>query len=66
MAAISRIADALNRSLRQVVEDVELERKDDVLLIKVCSEEDAIIEIDRAYKKAQLFEKVFNVKLEIC
>jgi len=66
LAAILRIADALDRSLRQVVRDVELERKDDVVLIKVYSEEDVTIEIDRVYKKAQLFEKVFNVYLEIC
>jgi len=65
LAAVLRIADALDRSLRQVVENVELERKDNVLLIKVYSEENATIEISRACEKAQLFERVFNIKLEV-
>ncbi len=65
LAAILRIADVLDRSLLQVVGDVELEKNNDNVLIKVYSEEDASIEIERAREKAQLFEKVFSVKVGV-
>ena len=65
LAAILRIADALDRSLLQLVEDVELEKSDDSVLVKIYSEKDAYVEVERAQKKAPLFEKVFNVKVEV-
>ena len=65
LAAILRIADALDRSLMQIVDDVKLKMSDDKLLIEVYSEEDVSVEVERAREKAQLFEDVFNVMIEV-
>ena len=65
LAAILRIADALDRSLTQVVDDVKLKMSNDKLLIEVFSEEDVSVEVERAREKAQLFEDVFNVMIEV-
>jgi len=65
LAAILRIADALDRSLMQVVDDVKLKKSNGNLLIEVYSKENASIEVERAHEKAQLFEDVFNIGVEI-
>ena len=65
LAAILRIADALDRSLLQVVDDVKLKMSNGKLLIEVFSEEDVSVEVERAREKAQLFEDVFNVMIEV-
>ena len=65
LAAILRIADALDRSLWQVVEDIKLKRCDDALSIEISSRGDALTEIKRAQEKAWLFEKVFGLKLRV-
>jgi len=65
LAAILRIADALDRSLMQVVDDVKLKMSNDKLLIEVYSEEDVSVEVERAREKAQLFEDIFNVMIEV-
>ncbi len=57
LAAILRIADALDRSLLQLVDDVELEREDDHVLVKVFSKGDASVEVERAREKSRLFEE---------
>ena len=64
LAAILRIADALDRSLLQLVNDVELERSGDRILLKVFSKEKIPREINRVREKAGLLERVFNIKLE--
>lgn len=47
-----------------MVEDVELEKNNDVL-IKVYSGEDASVEVERARERARLFEKVLSAKVEV-
>ncbi len=65
LAAILRIADALDRSLCQVVDDVKLDRVGGIVRIKVYSRGDASIEVERARVKGELFERVFSVGLEV-
>ena len=65
LVAILRIADALDRSLTQIVDNVEIEKRNNKILIKVYSNKDVSIEVERACEKAQLFQKIFKVKVEI-
>jgi len=65
LAATLRVADALDRSLLQAVEGVELERDGDRVLVKAYSRGDASVEVERAREKARLFERAFGVRVEM-
>ncbi len=65
LASMLRIADALDRTLRQIVEDIELQKTDDTLTIDVKSTADATTEKQRAREKSKLFTKTFGLNVEI-
>ena len=67
MAAILRIADALNRTLAQVVEDVSLSLTDNSLKFSISATRSADTEIKRATEKDDLFKEAFDLTdIEFC
>lgn len=61
LAAILRLADALDRSYRQKIKDCQVEVKGNELLVKVKSKEDLALEEWTFNNKANLFEAVFGL-----
>ena len=62
MAAILRVADALDRSLRQIVEDINLDLTEGCLNFSISSKSSADTEKRRANEKADLMKEAFNLK----
>ncbi len=65
LISILRIADALDRTLSQLVEDIKLQFADDSKVFKLKTSRNAPIEIERAYKKSKLFKQVFKKDITI-
>jgi exopolyphosphatase/guanosine-5'-triphosphate,3'-diphosphate pyrophosphatase len=65
MAAILRIADALDRSHFSVVEGVRLRRSDKRLLFQIEATNDAEYELWETRQKAELFEDLLGLTLDI-
>lgn len=61
MAAIMRVADALDRTLQQLVEDLDLCLGDRCLVFTVFSKHSIGIEINRAIEKSDLMKRAFNL-----
>ncbi|MCI0697484.1 Ppx/GppA family phosphatase [candidate division KSB1 bacterium] len=64
LSAILRLADGLDRSHSQRIQDVRCEKRQKRLTLYLASDKDIEIEIWGAKQKAELFEKVFKTKLE--
>lgn len=62
MAAITRVADALDRTLRQLVEDVSLELHGRRLVFVVNSKQPIHIEVSRAREKSDLMTESFDIE----
>jgi exopolyphosphatase/guanosine-5'-triphosphate,3'-diphosphate pyrophosphatase len=62
LAAILRVADALDRSFSQIVEDVSLSLIDGRLIFSVSSAQPAEDEIQRAEEKADLMREAYDVR----
>src|SRR4051812_32038957 len=63
LAAILRLALALDRTHQQYVGEVRARVRDDVVRIVVQSEDDANVDLWAAERKVDLFEKVFGRKV---
>jgi len=61
LAAILRLADAMDRSHRQKASDCQIALKGDKLLIRVKSDEDMSLEEWTFEDKADFFEEVFGI-----
>jgi exopolyphosphatase/guanosine-5'-triphosphate,3'-diphosphate pyrophosphatase len=64
LSAILRLADGLDRSHSQRIEDVRCEKHKNRLTLYLVSDKDIEIEIWGAKQKAELFEKIFKTKLD--
>lgn len=64
LAAILRIADALDRSLCQIVDDISLRQQGDRLVGEVSSRHSVSVELGRAKEKANLFRKVYDMDID--
>jgi len=64
LAALLRIADALDRSLCQIVDDISLRQQGDRLVGEVLSRHPASVELERAQKKANLFQKAYGIAID--
>lgn len=64
LASIFRIADALDRSLCQIVDDISLRRQADRLIAEVSSKHPVSMELGRAKEKANLFQKVYGIAID--
>ena len=63
LAAILRLALALDRTHQQHVADVRARVRDDVVRIVIQSQGDAEVDVWAAERKVDLFEKVFGRKV---
>jgi exopolyphosphatase/guanosine-5'-triphosphate,3'-diphosphate pyrophosphatase len=61
LAAILRVADALDRSRSQRIQELQCERDDDRLIISVPHVEDLSLEQLAMKEKGTLFEEIFGV-----
>jgi exopolyphosphatase/guanosine-5'-triphosphate,3'-diphosphate pyrophosphatase len=64
LSAILRLADGLDRSHSQRIQEVRCEKHKKNLTLYLISDKDIEIEIWGAKQKAELFEEVFKTKLE--
>jgi exopolyphosphatase/guanosine-5'-triphosphate,3'-diphosphate pyrophosphatase len=64
LSAILRLADGLDRSHSQRIDDVRCEKRKKRLTLHLVSDKDIEIEIWGAKQKAGLFEKIFGIKLD--
>jgi exopolyphosphatase/guanosine-5'-triphosphate,3'-diphosphate pyrophosphatase len=65
LAALLRIADGLDRSRSQVVDDVDVRVGPSLVVIRISRHGDAELEQWGARRKRELFEKAFNRELEV-
>jgi exopolyphosphatase/guanosine-5'-triphosphate,3'-diphosphate pyrophosphatase len=65
MAAILRMADALDREHRQLVRGVRARTKGGEVVLKPLVDEDILLERWSLGKRAQLFEKTFGVEVRV-
>lgn len=65
LAAVLRVADALDRSHDGRVRDVECRLAGDALRVELSSEQDCEREISAAGQKRDLFEETFGLRLEL-
>src|SRR5262249_4119154 len=65
LAAILRIADGLDRSRSQAVDDIDVRVGPSLVMIRLQSERDTELEQWGARRKRDLFEKLFRRELEI-
>lgn len=66
LAAILRVADALDRTHANVVQDVKVERESDGFRLLVFANSDARWEVLAAQKKGDLFEQVYgSLRIEV-
>src|SRR5204863_3462993 len=63
LAAILRLALALDRTHQQHIGEVRARVRDDIVRIVVQSEDDANVDLWAAERKVDLFEKVFGRKV---
>ena len=63
LAAILRVADALDRSRSQRVEDIRVHRDDDRLLVSVPHVDDLSLEQLALKQKGPLFEEIFGMQV---
>jgi len=63
MAAILRVADALDRGHSRQIKNITLERKNETLLLHVESNRDLSLELIGLEEKANLFQDVFGYKI---
>ncbi|MDZ7362616.1 MAG: Ppx/GppA family phosphatase [candidate division KSB1 bacterium] len=64
LSAILRLADGLDRSHSQRIQEIRCERRKKRLTLYLISDKDIDIEIWGAKQKAGLFEEVFKLKIE--
>lgn len=64
LAAILRLADALDHSHFSLVEDVKAKEENGVVCVKVFTRGDAQWEVHEAMERRDLFEKTFGKKIE--
>jgi len=62
LAAILRVADALDRSFTQKIDDVSVTRNENSLEFKLSSSYPVVDEIERAQEKANLLIEAFGLK----
>lgn len=65
LAALLRVADGLDRSRGQVVDDIEVRVGPSLVMIRLTRNGDAELEQWGARRKRELFEKVFRRELEV-
>jgi hypothetical protein len=65
LGALLRIADALDYSHQSIVQDVQAGIKDSQVFLTAVTRQPADIEVDRALRKGDLFERVFEVDLAV-
>jgi exopolyphosphatase / guanosine-5'-triphosphate,3'-diphosphate pyrophosphatase len=65
LTALLRIADGLDRSRSQAVDDIDVNVGPSLVLIRLSSDRDTELEQWGARRKRDLFEKVFNRELEV-
>ena len=65
LTALLRLADALDREHRRVVSDVRALVDDGRVHLRIVAREDPQLEIWTAEHKADLFERVFGLPLQI-
>lgn len=65
LASILRIADSLDNSHQQIVEDIEVDIDSDNILIKIKTDENFFAELFSFEYKKRLFEDFFGVKVEL-
>jgi exopolyphosphatase/guanosine-5'-triphosphate,3'-diphosphate pyrophosphatase len=65
LAALLRIADALDREHQQQVEDVLVEVEDDRVTLRLRGRGDILLEKWSVKKKGKLFERVFDRRLRV-
>jgi exopolyphosphatase/guanosine-5'-triphosphate,3'-diphosphate pyrophosphatase len=63
LAAILRVADALDRGHKQRVRDFEIERREDELVLHCETQGDTSVERFGIALKADMFEEVFGMKV---
>ena len=64
LASILRIADALDYSLSQIVENIDIKYMENRLVFQIHAKGDADIEVAKAYDKAELFKEIFNINID--
>lgn len=65
MAAILRLADALDRERRQHVRDVHVDVTDDHVILEIAGTGDLLLERWAVQKKAGLFERTFGREVDL-
>jgi exopolyphosphatase/guanosine-5'-triphosphate,3'-diphosphate pyrophosphatase len=65
LAALLRVADALDRGHRQAARHLALERREDEFIITVHDPGDISLERGGLPEKADLFESVFGMKVSL-
>ena len=65
LTALLRIADGLDRSRSQAVDDIDVNVGPSLVMIRLSSDRDTELEEWGARRKRDLFEKVFNRELEV-
>lgn len=65
LAAILRLADALDREHRQAVRDIRLDRSDGSVRLDLRGSGDLLLERWAVQRKAALFERTFGLKVRI-
>jgi exopolyphosphatase/guanosine-5'-triphosphate,3'-diphosphate pyrophosphatase len=64
LSPILRIADALDRSHENKISRVQMKKKDKKIILEISGDEDCSLELWAVDKKKDLFEKVYDTKLE--
>ena len=65
LAAILRIADALDRGRRRAVRDVGVETSDGKVRFRLRPRGDADVELEAALKRAKYFGKVYEAEVDV-
>ncbi len=65
LSGILRVADGLDRTHGQVVEDVETDIRDDAVQVRLKAAVNPHVEIGDALRKGALFERAFGVQLSV-
>ena len=65
LAAILRLADALDRQHQSRVQSVRVERREDQVQLAITGSEDLLLECWATKKKAEMFEEVFDTTVSV-
>lgn len=65
LAALLRVADALDRGHRQVVKRLECEFEENRLLLRATARDDMVVEIEALRSKGNLFQEITGLGLEL-